>query len=656
MKKNGFWSAYVLVIILAVLCLALAVLLAVAKPVFLLIALGAVVLLAAVLVIWLRRVRSWLYRLLGGRLTAGSLEKSAFASLGLPLAVADRNGRIIWSNAAFTSGPAQGMDIALTPLEELFPGVVPANLQSPQGQDIEVNGAHYTVYGGEVSPKTPLCFAVFLENTTLKHEAREYRLSRPAVLYFVIDTYEYLLKEMRESDRARLIARVDRLLEKYVESEKGLIRKLDASRYMALVEDRAMQNMLAGRFTVLADARHADPTHHSISLSIGVGRLGATLQESEAMAARALDMALGRGGNQAAVQSPQGYEFFGGVSASIEKGSKVRSRVVAASLAQLAARYQRVLIMGHRYSDMDSVGAAVGMWRFFRRCGCSPTIVLQQNATLAGRLLAYLREHGYGDDIMSPDTALPLAGDDTLLVVVDTHVPHLLESPAIYKKCNSVVVIDHHRKMVGHIDNALVFHHDLYVSSTSELVSEMLQQMPETPGEGLQPPEADALLAGILLDTRNFALRAGVNTFEAAAYLRGQGARTEVAKGFFNISMQDYMQRSLLVGRAEVRGGYAVVLGGEIPADADLVAAQTANDLLTIDGVKASVVAVPKKDCIQVSARSMGAVNVQLIMEKLGGGGHMTMAAAQLPEPDMNKAAEMIYAAIRQYEAEHTLR
>ncbi len=641
-------------IVLGALCLALAILLAVAQPLFLIPALAVLVLAALCAFMCVYQTRRALRKAIGGRsLAEGGGVGGGFAGFSVPIAALDGE-RIVWYNNAFLQSIAAGAESVTLPLGKIVPGIDRRLLATGQGQDIEVNQKRFTVYFSQQYAGNGIQFAMFCEDTLLKQQAGEYLQSRPSVLYLVIDTYDEILKDMRESDRAMIVSAIDLTLERFISKTGGFIRRVTASRYIAVVEERHMQEMAASRFAVLDEVRKAGDDTGSVSLSIGVGRMGATFADCEEMAGQALDMALGRGGDQAAVKSPDGYEFYGGVTHSVEKRTKVKSRIVAGAIKEAMAKCDRVLVMGHKDSDMDSVGAAMGMLRFARICGKPSAVVINRHKTMSMAMLEYLVNNGYSEDLIHPQEALALTGPRTLLVVVDTHIRYLLESSEVYDSCGMVVIIDHHRKMVGHLDNAAIFYHEPYASSASELVSELLQYVGDGKEEKPTPAEAEVMLAGIMLDTRTFSLNVGVRTFEASAWLRRMGAQTATVKKLFASSMNDYLYKSHLVSEAKIHHGCAIVLSDRVPADCEVVAPQAANELLGIEGVKASFVGIMVGNVVRVSARSMGEVNVQLIMEKIGGGGHLTMAGAQLSDANLDKAEQMMVSAINAYMNERT--
>ena len=400
-------------------------------------------------------------------------------------------------------------------------------------------------------------------------------------------------------------------------------------------------------YDVLDKIRALDPSVN-LSLSIGIGRGAKTLREAQDMAVQALDMAQGRGGDQAAEMTPDGFTFYGGVSHGVEKRSKVRSRIVADQLVKLIKEADHVVIMGHRMSDLDAIGSAEGVLRICKICDVPAVIAVRRDATLAGSLIDALCRAGQKDDFIDPKDALPIISKRTLCIVVDTYQVGLVESKDILEKCGKVAVIDHHRKGVGFIEHADLVCHEPYSSSASELVTELLQYV----GERDDKPnrvEAEGLLAGILLDTQDFTLHTGVRTFEAAAALRRYGAETERVRRLFDVTMVEYNAKADLVEKAQMYKNCAISIGGEVAPEARVAIAQAANDLLRIQGVDASFVAVQVGNGVNVSARSMGAVNVQVIMESLGGGGHQTMAAAQLKHITPQAARSRIQDAIDQY-------
>lgn len=596
-------------------------------------------------------LRGRIARWLSGGVFEGSEVQYTLARLPLPVMLLSGK-TLLWYNPPLRAALLGDQDALLLPASRVLPGLDLRACAQPAGQCLEQDGRRYTAYASTVAGREELSIVFLVDDTALKEQAAEYAATRPAYLVFEIDGYDEVFGGLRDSERARVLEGVNRTLETAIGRTTGFLRRVANSRYIAVVEERHMREMAAARFDVLDKVRALDE-NLNLTLSIGVGRGGATLAECQEMARQALDMALGRGGDQAAVKMPDGFEFYGGVSRSVEKRSKVKSRMVANALADMIRQSDSVLVMGHRMSDLDSAGAAVGVLRICKICDVPAAIVLRREATLATPLVTEFDKAGFGEDFISPETALEGITKNTLLIVVDTYLKGLLESFEVYQKCRHVAVIDHHRKAVGHIENTVVLYHEPYASSACELVSELLQYVGDgRKDQGPTPLEAEALLAGIMLDTRNFALHTGVRTFEAAAYLRRMGAETSEVKKLFSSSMEEYAAKSELVERAQVYKGCAISVGGELAAGLAVAVPQAANDLLTIIGVNASFVAVQKGGGVNISARSMGAVNVQVILERLGGGGHLTMAGAQLKDTTPDQARQLLMDAIDAYCAE----
>ena len=625
------------------LCVVLTALLAIAEPMLLWVLLHIVAVIGLALALLTRRLRHGIANYLTTTTFENSSLQLSLMNLPMPvLLLSDKT--VVWYNEAFRSLLA-GKDLLLQPLSRVISGVDLHQCSTPHGQSLENNGRRYTVYASQTQGREALTLLYLIDDTQLKYEAAEYRASRPAYLLIELDGYQELVANLLDSEKSRILEAVNRTMENYFARTTGFFRRISTTRYIAVVEERHMAEMVASRFDLLDKIRTLDEGVF-ITLSIGVGRGGKTLKECQDMAWQSLDMALGRGGDQVAVKTPDGFEFYGGISRSVEKRSRVKSRILATVLADLIKQADSVLIMGHKASDLDSVGAAVGALRICKTLEVPAAIVVRSETSLAGSLLRHVIHTRGNEDFIHPDDALTSITPRTLLLVVDTHVVNLLESQEVYAKCSNVAVIDHHRKAVGHIENTVFFCHEPYASSACELVSELLQYVPNAT---LEPVEAEALLAGIMLDTRNFALHTGVRTFEAAAYLRRAGASTEQVKLLFNSSIKEYTIKSALVENATLFMNCAVSVSGELPTVAAVAVPQAANDLLTIDGVDASFVAVQKGDNISISARSMGKINVQIVMEALGGGGHLTMAGTQLKNTSPQQAEQMLQAAIKNY-------
>ena len=645
-QKQGLDLAAVILLLL-IACAALAVPVALLSPKWLIA--PAVLVVAALVVLWYQRRR--LRTFVAKNLCSTDFENSRiqYSLTGLPIPtmlIAD--GRVLWYNTIFREEVLNGTDAVTRPIDRLFPELDLAVCSRPHGQDLSVGDKRFTAYAGAAKGSRGANIVYLVDDTVYKQTLEEYTASRPACLIIVIDSYDELFDDMKDSEQAKELEAINSLLEAYIAKSTGFLRKISNSRYIAVVEERDIHWMLQERFEILDQVRALHPGGFT-TLSIGVGHGGKTLQECHQMARESIDIALGRGGDQAAVKTVDGFEFYGGISHGVEKRSHVRSRIIANALCDLIKKSDSVIIMGHRMSDLDAIGSAIGVLRICKICGVPAVIAVNSDATLAGPLLKTFIDAGEGHNFILPDQTLDVITPRTLLIVVDTYQKRLLESQKIYEKCKRVVVIDHHRMAVGHIDNPLLLFHEPYASSASELVCELLQFLPKE--DNITALEAQALLAGIMLDTRSFALHVGVRTFEAAAWLRSRGAQTADTKLLFNTSKEEYEARAHIVESAYIYKGCAIALSEELDAGMNVVLPMAANDLLTINGVDASFVAVAKNGGVNISARSMGALNVQVILEPLGGGGHLMMAGAQLHDCALQDAETRIREQIDIYRA-----
>ena len=632
---------------LAVLCALLVLVLLVQRPAIWPVLVVLAVLWFALFGVFRYRVRSWVARWVCG----GSFEKSktqfSLEPLSQPAALLSGE-TVLWYNTEFRTRLMKGEALLVPRVQKVLPGLDLQEARKVSGQLLNladgVWSAHSSTVPGEAESMTLL---VLNEETALRKVEAEYKASRPGYLVFLVDGYDDVFSDMLDSERARLLEGINRVLEDMIGRGTGFLRRVASGRYIAVVEERQLEQFAKRGYDVLDKIRALDPSVN-LSISIGIGRGAKTLREAQDMAVQALDMAQGRGGDQAAEMTPDGFTFYGGVSHGVEKRSKVRSRIVADQLVKLIKEADHVVIMGHRMSDLDAIGAAEGVLRICKICDVPAVIAVRRDATLAGSLINALVAAGQEDDFIDPKGALPIISQRTLCIIVDTYQLGLVESREILEKCGKVAVIDHHRKGVGFIENPALVCHEPYSSSASELVTELLQYV-GTRDDKPNRVEAEGLLSGIMLDTRDFTLHTGVRTFEAAAALRRYGAETERVRQLFDVTMVEYNAKAALVEAAQMYKGCAISVGGELAPEARVAVAQAANDLLTIQGVDASFVAVQVGTGVNVSARSLGAVNVQVIMESLGGGGHQTMAAAQLKHITPEAARARIQTAIDQY-------
>lgn len=571
-------------------------------------------------------------------------------SFPMSAVIIDSAGRIVWTNGKFTEEFPDcceyGMELSN------ITDIPPADFFTDDGITVRYKDSVYKVFAripdeNEAKELTLLFFKNITDITALETEKK---LSQPVVILFMVDGYEELISGCLESEKAHVSVQIDKLLEDFAGQTTGVLRKNASDRFIAVIEERHLQEILRNKVEILDKAREIFVNDHlNVTMSIGIGRTGKTLKESEQFARQALEMALGRGGDQAAVKTDNGFEFYGGVSKGVERHTKVKTRIIANSLLELVDNADKIFIMGHKYSDLDSVGSSVGLTCAIRNLGKSAWAVCDYSTSLA-KVLIDRFPHVDGEEPLftEPADAMEELTDNSLLIICDTHNPLIIESKELYEKAKKVVVIDHHRKMVNYIDNAVIFHHEPYASSASEMVTELIQYFGEA-GK-LRAVQAECLLAGIMLDTKNFVMKTGVRTFEAAAVLRKMGADTITVKKMFSSSIDSYKRKTQIVAEAEIYRKCAIAPCDFYADDLRIVAPQAADELLTIKNVDASFVLFKTmSNEISISARSMGNLNVQLIMEALGGGGHQTMAGAQLKDVTVNEALDTLKKSIDDY-------
>ena len=560
-----------------------------------------------------------------------------------------KGNKIVWYNKRFRTDVLKGKDVLGDLPDEIFPETVRSAISVSDRADVSFGGRKYTVYktcyeaGGE---KFDTLY--FVDVTDLKRIADEFDASRPVVMIMSIDSFDELTVNLAESERASVRGQIEREIEAFASKTDGFMKKLNNHTYLFVLNERGFALMKAEKFDVLDKVRnlkvHGDK---NATLSIGVGRGDKNLKDCELSARQALEMAQGRGGDQTAVKRLNNFEFFGGISSKgVEKRTKVKTRVIAAALKELIRGSDCVFIVGHKYGDLDSLGASIGLWKAVHTIGPKGYIVLNREQHLAKQLIDRVDKKYDKDVIISGEKAMSLITKKSLVIVVDTHRKDFIDAPDLFSVCSTKVVIDHHRKNVDFIDDAVIFYHEPYASSACEMVCELLQYMGD---DIIEKPEAEALFAGIMLDTRNFVLRTGVRTFEASAYLRGRDADPVEVKKLFADSMDVYKERSKIVASAK-RFGRCAISVDTADGGSRVAASQAADELLNIENVDASFVIYKSPDTVNISARSLGAVNVQVIMEELGGGGHHTMSAAQLRDCDTDTAEKMLLEAISKHE------
>ncbi len=554
-------------------------------------------------------------------------------SISEPVAVIDENKQLIWCNKYFTQKISKVQKLYGTDIETLtdicFDNIILTNT----GMCI-INGSTYRVTSDKSSDGNITIYILcFHDETDYNSLKRKFEETHPNVVIITMDNYDEILQNAKESEKSQAAVEVEKLIENFMSNTNGFVRKSGSNTFYAVIENKHLDEMIAEKFSILDSARNIKIAgKYPLTFSIGVGQGADSLAESERIARQCLDMALGRGGDQAVLKTENGYQFFGGVSQGIEKKSRAKTRILANALQDVINSSDKVFIMGHRFGDLDSVGASCGMAGAIRLLGKTAYIAVDRNKNLAKKLIDITEKRTDNELFISPENAVSLITDNDLLIIVDTHSREVIESPELYKKARSVVVIDHHRKSADFIDNAVIFHHEPYASSASEMVTEIIQYFNFPNDDVLPSCHADALLAGIMLDTKNFIMKTGARTFEAAAFLKKLDADTITVKHLFSGTIELYRHKAQIVANAEIYNRFAIASTDIETDDIRIAAPQAADELLGITNVDASFVIYRTGNIINISARSFGAINVQVIMEKLGGGGHQTMAATQIAD------------------------
>ena len=580
----------------------------------------------------------------------GQVQKVLLRELEIPYAMLDETGRIIWTNEAFERvvHKEKGYRKSIT---SLFPSVTREKLPGEQDMvemDLTFHDGSYVVkmrkislsemvessdildgegYGGYL-----IAFYLF-DETALRIALQEVDDQSLAVGMIYLDNYDEALESVEEVRRSLLVALIDRKVNKYISALDGICKKIEKDKYMIVLRKKATELLRENKFDLLDEVKTVNIGNEmAVTISIGVGLDGLSYAQNYEFARNAIDLALGRGGDQAVVKTPDNITYFGGKSQQVEKNTRVKARVKAQALREIISGKERVLIMGHRLADVDSFGAAVGIYRIATTLDRKAYIVLNDVSTSVKPMVELFKSHAdYQDDmIVNSQQAIELAGSNTVLVVVDVNKPSITECPELLRMCKSIVVLDHHRQGAEIIENATLSYVEAYASSTCEMVSEILQYIGES--IKISSEEADCMYSGIMIDTSNFMTKTGVRTFEAAAFLRRNGADVTRVRKLFREDAVEYKAKADAVSQAEIyRGIFAIsTCSSEDIQSPTIVGAQAANELLNIKGVKASFVLTEYQGQIFVSARSIDEINVQIIMERMGGGGHLSTAGCQL--------------------------
>lgn len=622
----------------------------------------------------------WLYtyrkrRLLNGLVEFSTeyswMQKQLLTNLGLPYGLADSGGRLLWGNAAL--GEALGEEKPLKNtrkhLSAIFPEISKEVLELSGGTaavhsmyhdhmyHVQLKAVYMKDFVGEVAEAigredvNQMLIAVYLYDETeiLTYKKMVDDQKMVAGLIY-LDNYDEALESVEEVRRSLLTALIDRKIAKYIAAMNGIAKKLEKDKYFIAIKQSYMQELKENRFSILEEVKMVNIGNEmAVTLSIGLGMNGESYCQNYEYARIAIDMALGRGGDQAVVKDGERIQYFGGKAPQVEKTTRVKARVKAHALREMMETKDRLLIMGHRLTDVDSFGAAVGIYRIATAMNKKANIIINGVTSSVKPIMErFLGNPDYPEDLfLTGAKAAELVDNNTILVVVDVNRPSITDAPELLQLVKTIVVLDHHRQSSEIITNAVLSYVEPFASSACEMVAEVLQYIAD--GIRIKSAEADAMYAGIVIDTNNFTNQTGVRTFEAAAFLRRNGADVVRVRKLFRENLKDYKAKAEAIREAEIfEGCFAISTcpseGIESPT---VVGAQAANELLNIAGMKATVVMSEFNGAIYLSARSIDEVNVQVMMERLGGGGHRTIAGAQLTDVSLQEAKNRVKAVIK---------
>ncbi len=583
--------------------------------------------------------------------------KNAILNLPFPLVIIDDHGIINWYNLLFAN-IFQGEYILDKKLSSYLTGVDIGRILKnsiEEFKNINIKDRYYDIYCNLISlPESKnhknIIIMYFVDKTDYISIKNKYNEEKNVIGILQVDNYDEVLKEADELSRPALVAEVDRKINAWAANYNAAIQKFSNGDYLLFLNYKQLLEIEAKRFDILDAVREINSGNRiPLTLSIGIGLNGKTNAELHGFSRSAMDIALGRGGDQAVVKDNDKLSFYGGKTKAVEKRTRVKARVIAYALRQLIEQSDNVIIMGHEMPDLDCIGAALGLYRCCKNLNKSTKIVLNKvNAAIENLWIELKEDNEYSDVFINSQEALMTVNDHTLLVVVDVHRPSFTECRQLFDKVEKVAVIDHHRRGTEFIEDAVITYIEPYASSTSELVTEILQYMFEK--IKLKQIEAEALLAGIFIDTKNFSFQTGVRTFEAASFLRKAGADTILTKQLFQDDIETFVTRADVVKNAQMfKKSIAISVIPQNAKSPSLVAAQAADELLNIKGINASFVLSRVNGDIFISGRSLGDINVQVVLEKLGGGGHLTVAGAQLSEISLEEGITLVKRAIDEY-------
>ncbi len=595
-------------------------------------------------------------------LTVDSAAKSSLINAPFPLIIIETDGNVVWKSSKFITEFANIdinnyiSDLTIDIKDEIEKNKDP-KIKSII-RNIEIGKKKYKVQCEFAKTKKSerkkvaeyMMILYFIDETEKYNLKQENEDKKTCVGIIMVDNYEEVMQRVETEQKTQLMAKVESTIYDWVNETNGILVKEDRDTYVYVFEQKYLPQIKESKFAILDAIKNiVRKDKMQLTLSIAISNEGETDREVYKSAAAAMDVILGRGGDQAVIRENGKYQFFGGKVEEVEKRTKVKARIVAHALEELMSECDKVIIMGHTNADIDAMGSALGVYRMATSLRKDAYIVNGESASL-NTFLDNIRDE-YKDVLINKETALAQINSDTLLVIVDTHKKTYVEAPELLTKTNKIVVIDHHRRSADFIDQSILTFQEVYASSAAELVTELIQY---TQNEvELSTIEAEALYAGIMMDTKNFTFKTGVRTFEAAAYLRRCGVDIIKVKKWFQSDLESYNKISEIVRKAEIiHDTIAISQYDIIEKDTSLICAKAADELLTIGNITASFVLGNTGDKICISGRSIGDVNVQMILEKLGGGGHITLAGAQLENTTIEEAKEKLISKIEEYLSE----
>ncbi len=594
-------------------------------------------------------------------LTVDSAAKTSLINSPFPLIIMETDGNVIWRSSKFTSEFAN-IDIN-TYIKELSFDIKDEieKKQKRTNQDIirrmDIDKKTYRIVGRYVQSKRNkaeyMIILYFIDDTESVKLQKEYKDSKSCVGIIMVDNYEETMQRLESEEKPQVIAEIDKYIYEWTDKTNGILIKTEKDRYIYFFEQRYLDSVKEDKFSILDKIKEIDVKERmQFTLSIAISNEGITDKDKYKSAQAAMDIVLGRGGDQAVIRENEIYKFFGGRAQEVEKRTKVKARIVAQALENLMKESKKVMIMGHTNPDMDCVGAALGIYRIAKTLDRNAYIVMDnKSSSLEVFRQSIEKEEEYEDVIINKEVALENVDEDTLLVVVDTHKMNYVESGELVDKVKKIVIIDHHRRSADFIEKAMLTFQEVYASSTAELVTELIQYVEEK--VKLKTIEAESLYAGIMMDTKNFTFKTGVRTFEAAAYLRRCGVDIIRVKKWFQSNLENFNKIAEIVGKSEIiNDTIAISICEEKAKDVNVLCAKAADELLTISEITASFVIGRLGDKVCISGRSIGDINVQVILEKLGGGGHITLAGAQVEGMTIEETKQELINRIHEYFSE----